>query len=623
MSAAIELHDVSRRFGRIHALAGLSLSVERGEVYGFLGRNGAGKTTTLRILMGIVKADAGTISLLGESVKRVSVSLKQRIGHVSQEQAFYPWMTANDLGRFVSGLYPTWDGAEFSRLLKRLDVPTDRRAAELSGGTRTKLALALALAPRPQLLLLDEPTTGLDPVARAEFNDMVRDTVKQHGTTAFFSSHLVDEVEPIANRVGILQAGKMLFEGPVRQLVGEVRRVVVGAAQAEAAPLVTLPRASVPRRAPTGSFPRAETRMADARHAPRAESNEPDVPSLFLAEVPTEPVQPRPSITAMAQILPAVAPYSFSEQGEMTPAMTPPQFPRVSLEPAPLMPASRLPSVPLAAAPGYAPPYGSAPVIAPAPGNPSPPLGSAAPTATPAYGNLQPINASSVTPASGNVPPTNAPIVTPAYGNVQPINSPTVTPASGNVRPNDESLASATSAFEFGNDVQENASLGSGAFGDTIPPPLAATTKASTPAVAVPAVPATSLGTGAFGSTPSAPLAASNFGQPTPSALTPEDTPTATLAGAVSTTSLGTGAFGTAAAAPVSAAAHASSSPAAAGWMGAPSTSPEMPPGFTRVRGEVWRASEAAWAAQSWPPGTIVEPLTLAEVFLAMARTDA
>jgi ABC-2 type transport system ATP-binding protein len=225
VSAAFRLENVTRRFGRVQALDGLSLTVQPGEVYGFLGRNGAGKTTTLRILMGILKPDSGTLELLGERVQRVSVQHKQRIGYVSQEPTFYPWMTAHDLGRFVGGLYPTWDAAEFTRLLKLLDVPADRRAAELSGGTRAKLGLALALAPRPPLLLLDEPTAGLDPVARREFNDLLVQLQRERGATVFFSSHLVGEVEQLSHRVGIIQAGRARFEGSLELLRASVKRV--------------------------------------------------------------------------------------------------------------------------------------------------------------------------------------------------------------------------------------------------------------------------------------------------------------------------------------------------------------------------------------------------------------
>ncbi len=226
VETAIRLEDVRRRFGKVQALDGLTLTARPGELYGFLGRNGAGKTTTLRVLMGILAANSGEIWLLGERVKKISIQLKQRIGYVSQEPAFYPWMTALELGRFVAGFYPRWDQREFERLLTVLDVPAKRRNAELSGGTRTKLGLALALAPRPPLLLLDEPTTGLDPVVRAEFNEQLQYMVREHGITALLSSHLVDDVQDIATRVGIIQAGRLTVQGDVGGLRARVRRVV-------------------------------------------------------------------------------------------------------------------------------------------------------------------------------------------------------------------------------------------------------------------------------------------------------------------------------------------------------------------------------------------------------------
>ncbi len=225
MIPIIRLSNLRLRYGGVQALDGLSLTVPAGEIYGFLGRNGAGKTTTLRVLMGIVKPDGGSIELFGESMKKVSVAIKRRVGYVSQEQNFYPWMTARRLGRFASAFYPSWDEDGFQRLLVALDVAPDQRSIELSGGTRSKLALALALAPRPPLLLLDEPTTGLDPVARREFNDLVATMARDYGTTVFFSSHLVDEVESIATRVGIVQAGRMRIEGQVDELRRRVRLV--------------------------------------------------------------------------------------------------------------------------------------------------------------------------------------------------------------------------------------------------------------------------------------------------------------------------------------------------------------------------------------------------------------
>jgi ABC-2 type transport system ATP-binding protein len=225
MSSLLRLEQITHRFGKVLALNELNLAVPEGEIYGFLGRNGAGKTTTLRLLMGLSPPDAGRIELFGEQVKSVPVRLKQRNGFVPQEPHFYPCMTARQLGRIVGEFYPRWDAGEFERLLRRLDIPTDRKAAAMSGGTRTKLSLALAFASRPPLLLLDEPTTGLDPVARREFNDQLIELQREQGTTVMFSSHLVGEVEQVAQRVGIIQAGSTRFEGTIHSLRAQVRRI--------------------------------------------------------------------------------------------------------------------------------------------------------------------------------------------------------------------------------------------------------------------------------------------------------------------------------------------------------------------------------------------------------------
>jgi ABC-2 type transport system ATP-binding protein len=221
----LRANGLRRFYGNVPAVDGVDLEVQEGEIYGFLGVNGAGKTTTIRLLMGIVASEAGTISLGGETMRRPSVKQKQRIGYVSQEQTFYPWMQARHLGRFVGAFYPTWDAAEFERLLSVLEVPGDRRVSQLSGGMKAKLALALALAPRPALLILDEPTAGLDPVARREFMQTIVAQARQHGRTTFFSSHLIDEVERCADRVGIIHRGRMRYQGGVGELRAQVRRV--------------------------------------------------------------------------------------------------------------------------------------------------------------------------------------------------------------------------------------------------------------------------------------------------------------------------------------------------------------------------------------------------------------
>ena len=225
----LSVTGLHRSFGRFAAVDGLDLSVHAGEIYVFLGVNGAGKTTTIRMLMGIIAPDRGTIELLGEKSKRTTLKQKQHIGYVSQDQTFYPWMTAEMLGKFVGGLYPTWDAAEYRRLLAVLEVPANRKVSGLSGGMRVKLALALAIAPRPPLLILDEPTAGLDPVARREFLEIITHHAMEYGRTTFFSTHLLDEVERAADRVGIIHQGKKRFEGRLDELQRRVREITLSA----------------------------------------------------------------------------------------------------------------------------------------------------------------------------------------------------------------------------------------------------------------------------------------------------------------------------------------------------------------------------------------------------------
>ncbi|HEX4998633.1 MAG TPA: ABC transporter ATP-binding protein [Terriglobia bacterium] len=221
----LRARGISLAYGKVKAVDNLNLSVRSGQVYGFLGRNGAGKTTTIRAMMGIVRPDAGAIEMFGETARRTTIAQKRRIGYVSQGQFFYPWMTCSRLGRFVGGFYPTWDSLEFDRLLRALDVPPDRKVSALSGGTRVKLALALALAHRPELLILDEPTSGLDPVARREFLDMIGRQARAHRRATLFSSHLIDEVERVADCIGVIHRGRMRYEGDIPTLRATVRQV--------------------------------------------------------------------------------------------------------------------------------------------------------------------------------------------------------------------------------------------------------------------------------------------------------------------------------------------------------------------------------------------------------------
>ncbi|MEM7230923.1 MAG: ABC transporter ATP-binding protein [Planctomycetota bacterium] len=224
--SALETQGLSYRYGKFEAVRNLSLSVLEGEIYGFLGRNGAGKTTTIKLLMGMLKSRTGSVRCFDlPPSRRTDVAAKRRIGYVSQEQHFYPWMTGDALGRFVGRLYPSWDDDEFLRLLARFEIPRNRRSGALSSGMRTKLALALALAPKPDLLVLDEPMAGLDAVARREFLDLVQDQSRADGRTTFFSSHRIHEVERICDRIGMIDRGSLVYEGTIAALQASVREL--------------------------------------------------------------------------------------------------------------------------------------------------------------------------------------------------------------------------------------------------------------------------------------------------------------------------------------------------------------------------------------------------------------
>lgn len=224
---AIETHGLTRRFRRKNAVHNLNLCVPAGSVFAFLGPNGAGKTTTIKMLMSILPASSGRGTLLGGNIKNLRPELMAQIGYVSENQKMPDWMTVGGLLNYCKPWYPTWDDALCARLLKQFDLPLDRKLKHLSRGMKTKAELLSVLAFRPKLLMLDEPFSGLDPLVRDEFIRGVLELTEQEQWTVFVSSHDIDEVERLANWVGIINNGVLELCESVAGLQARFRRVEV------------------------------------------------------------------------------------------------------------------------------------------------------------------------------------------------------------------------------------------------------------------------------------------------------------------------------------------------------------------------------------------------------------
>jgi ABC-2 type transport system ATP-binding protein len=215
---AIETHELTKQFGEFKAVDHVSFQVKRGEVVGYLGPNGSGKTTTIRMLCGLLQPTSGSARVLGADVVRDAESIKRRIGYMSQKFALYDDLTARENLEFYSGVYDVPRDVMRRRLkdivhMAGLEGKTDMLASSLSGGWRQRLALGCAIVHSPQLLFLDEPTSGVDPVARREFWDLIYDFAEQ-GTTIFVTTHYMDEAEHCL-RVGFMSRGKLLaFDTP-------------------------------------------------------------------------------------------------------------------------------------------------------------------------------------------------------------------------------------------------------------------------------------------------------------------------------------------------------------------------------------------------------------------------
>lgn len=217
---SIEIRALSKSYPDFR-LDGLTLDLPEGCILGLIGENGAGKTTAIRLLLGMTKPDGGTASLLGTDIGADLRAVKEEVGVVLDEPGLPQCMTAVQAGSVMKGLFKNWDVACFDSLLERLDIPRDKSYEQLSRGNRMKLGIALALSHRPRLLILDEPTNGLDPVVRDEVVGLFSEFTRDPGHAILISSHIVSDLEKLCDYIAFLHKGRlMLFEEKDR-LLGE------------------------------------------------------------------------------------------------------------------------------------------------------------------------------------------------------------------------------------------------------------------------------------------------------------------------------------------------------------------------------------------------------------------
>ncbi len=234
MTAIIEVEGLTKSYGSKRGITNVSFQVEEGEVFGFLGPNGAGKTTTIRLLMALLRTDAGKARIAGLDSWEKSVEIKRLVGYLPGEPALDPNLTGGQILEYFGHLRGGVDQAYLKQLIKRLDLDPSRKFRQYSSGNKRKVVLIQAFMHRPRVLILDEPTNGLDPLNQQEFNAMVKE-VREEGHTVFLSSHILGEVEQTCTRVGIIREGQLVRIGGVTELK-DIKRFEVTITFADAVP---------------------------------------------------------------------------------------------------------------------------------------------------------------------------------------------------------------------------------------------------------------------------------------------------------------------------------------------------------------------------------------------------
>ncbi|MDQ2640398.1 MAG: ABC transporter ATP-binding protein [Pseudomonadota bacterium] len=252
MTAAVSTSQLSKAFGSHFVLRDISTQVQPGDVVGVIGKNGAGKTTLLETMLGFSPATSGSVRIFGEDPMSMSAATKARIGFVPQQDELLPTLTGRRQLALNGSFYPRWDNALLERLASEWEVPLDRRSGELSGGEKQKLSTLMALGNQPDLLVLDEPVASLDPLARRRFLQQLLEIATDTTRAVIFSSHIVSDLERVANRIWILREGRLLWDGETEKLKQSVQRLHINANRALPANL-GVPNTLSERRASNGS----------------------------------------------------------------------------------------------------------------------------------------------------------------------------------------------------------------------------------------------------------------------------------------------------------------------------------------------------------------------------------
>jgi ABC-2 type transport system ATP-binding protein len=237
--AVIAVSGLSRRFGTRAALDDVSVFVPRGSVLGLVGENGAGKTTLIKHLLGSLKAQAGSVRVFGLDPVGDPVGVLGRLGYLSERRDLPGWMRVNEFMRYTQAFYPAWDESYAAQLLEQFQLDPTQKIKTLSQGQQAKIGLLTSLAYRPELLILDEPSSGLDPVVRRDILEAIIRMVAEEGRTVVFSSHLLDEVERVADHLVMLQRGRVILNGKTEEVRrGHILAVLAFAEPRSGAPIL-------------------------------------------------------------------------------------------------------------------------------------------------------------------------------------------------------------------------------------------------------------------------------------------------------------------------------------------------------------------------------------------------